>query len=141
MRGLAGLGLSILALAPAALAQEKAQEVAQEEKALMLPSGLEARLQEVLTDRRAGTGLIYRFRFVAAGLEGGEAAFDRVTADLEWLCTAYALPRLSDIGPRPARVVISVADRPSRFGVHDPDTVEVFEAFRPGDGTCNWEMF
>ena len=64
-----------------------------------------------------------------------------MTADLEWLCTEYALPRIADIGPRPGRVVISLADRPSTFGVHDPDVVQVFEAFRPEDGTCNWEMF
>lgn len=130
MRLIAGICLALHA--PAAAAQEEA---------LRLPSGLDARLQEVVTDRRAGTGLIYRFRFVAEGLEGGDAAFDRVTADMDWLCTEYALPRISDIGPRPGRVVISLADRPSTFGMHDPDVVQVFEAFRLGDGTCNWEMF
>lgn len=132
MRALAGMALGVQALAAAAVAQQEA---------LRLPSGLEARLQEVVTDRRLGTGLIYRFRFVAEGLEGGDAAFDRITADLDWLCTAYALPRLADIGPRPARVVISLSDRPSASGVHDPDVVQVFEAFTLGDGTCKWEMF
>lgn len=132
MRLIAGIGLAVQALAAAAMAQGEA---------LSLPSGLDARLQEVVTDRRAGSGLIYRFRFVAEGLDAGDAAFDQVTADLDWLCTEYALPRIADIGPRPGRVVISLADRPSAFGVHDPDIVQVFEAFRPADGTCNWEMF
>lgn len=129
---IAGICLAVQALAPAAAAQEEA---------LRLPSGLEVRLHETLTDRRAGSGLIYRFRFVAEGLEGGDAGFDDVTADLEWLCTEYALPRVSNMGPRPGRLVISLADRPSKFGVHDPDVVQVFEAFRPDDGTCVWERF
>ena len=136
MRRSAGIGLAVQAFAAAAIAQEAAQA-----DTLRLPSGLDARLQEVVTDRRAGSGLIYRFRFVADGFEGGEAEFDRVTSDLEWLCTEYALPRIAEVGPRPGRVVISLADRPSVFGGHDPDVVQVFEAFRPEDGTCNWEMF
>ena len=122
------------------MAQDGAQDGAQE-AALRLPSGMEARLQEMLTDRHAGSGLVYRFRFVAEGLEAGDAVFDQVTVDLHWLCTEYALPRIAAIGPRPGRVVISLADRPSLSGGHDPDVVQVFEAFRPGDGTCNWEMY
>lgn len=132
MRPVAGICVAVQALAPAAAAQDEV---------LRLPSGLEARLQETVSDRHTGSGLVYRFRFVAEGFEGGGAAFDDVTTDLEWLCTEYALPRIADIGPRPGRVVISLADRPSRFGFHDPDVVQVFEAFRPEDGTCNWEMF
>ena len=132
MRPAAGICLALLALAPVAAAQEEA---------LRLPSGLDARLQEMRTDRRMGSGLIYRFRFVADGFEGGESAFDRVTRDLHWLCTEYALPRIAEIGPRPGRVVISLADRPSDFGIHHPEIVQVFEAFRPAGGTCDWEMF
>jgi len=128
----AGICLALHVLPPAAAAQEEA---------LRLPSGLDARLQEMRTDRRMGSGLIYRFRFVAGGLEGGEAAFDRITTDLHWLCTEYALPRIAEIGPRPGRVVISLADRPVEFGIHDPEIVQVFEAFRPEDDTCHWEMF
>jgi len=128
----AGMALVLLAQAPAAAAQEEA---------LRLPSGLEARLQEVLTDRPSGGGLTYRFRFVAKGFKGGEAGLEQVMEDLEWLCVTYALPRLSNIGPRPGRVVISVADRPSEFGVFDPTVIQVFEAYRPEGDTCIWEMF
>jgi hypothetical protein len=52
--------LPALVLASAAAAQEEA---------LRLPSGLEARAFEVITDRPEGGGLIYRFRYVAEGFE------------------------------------------------------------------------
>ncbi|WP_297780910.1 DUF6497 family protein [uncultured Roseovarius sp.] len=120
-----------------------AQGAAAQEEALPLPSGLVARIQEVLTDR-PGVGLTYRFRFVADGFEGvseEEAELETVLADLIWLCESYALPRLANTGPTPAQVVISLADRPSEFGVFDPTVIQVFEAYRPQDGACIWEMF
>ena len=91
-----------------------AQGAAAQEEALPLPSGLEARVQEVVTDR-PGLGLTYRFRFVAEGFAGvgeSDAELETVLADLIWLCESYALPRLANTGPVPAQVVISLADRP-----------------------------
>lgn len=120
-----------------------AQGAAAQEEALPLPSGLTARVQEVLTDR-PGLGLTYRFRFVAEGFGGvgdTDAQLETVLADLVWLCESYALPRLANTGPIPAQVVISLADRPSEFGVFDPDVIQVFEAYRPQEGACIWEMF
>lgn len=120
-----------------------ASAAAAEEEALPLPSGLTARVQEVLTDR-PGLGLTYRFRFVAEGFAGvgdTETQLESVLADLIWLCESYALPRLANIGPVPAQVVISLADQPSEFGVFDPDVIQVFEAYRPREGACIWEMF
>ena len=115
-----------------------AQGAAAQEEALPLPlpSGLEARLQEVLTDR-PGDGLVYRFRFVAEGFVVSEA----VLADLSWLCESYALPRISSIGPQPTRIVISLADKSSDFGVYDPDVIQVFESFSLQGGACAWELF
>ena len=84
------------------------------------------------------------FRFVAEGFAGvgdTDAQLETVLADLVWLCESYALPRLANTGPIPARVVISLADRPSEFGVFDPDVIQVFEAYRPQEGACIWEMF
>jgi hypothetical protein len=46
------------------------QAAAAQEEALLLPSGLEARLLEVLTDRPGG-GLTFLFRFGAEGFTGG----------------------------------------------------------------------
>jgi len=125
----------VLALAGPAMAQ---QDKAKEER-LVLPSGLEAGLQDVLSDR-SGQGLTYRFRFVAPEFTGKEE-FDSIMADLEYLCTAYAIPRLPNLGPKPRQVVISLADRPVEFGVMDAAVPQVFEAYRVEDDTCIWEMF
>lgn len=121
-----------IALGPAAAAQEEA---------LRLPSGLEARLFEVVTDRPSGGGLIYRFRYVAPEFVAGEERLDAISDDLAWLCEAHALPRVSNIGPQPGQVVVSLADREAEFGVYDPAVSEVFEAYRIEGGRCIWEMF
>lgn len=122
------------------IALSLARGAAAQEEALPLPSGLVAVLQEVLT-AEPGEGLTYRFRFVAEGFRGGGEDLDLLATDLAWLCESYALPRLPAIGPRPNRIVISLADRPSQFGVYDPQVIQVFEAFSPRDGACVWEMF
>jgi hypothetical protein len=114
---------------------------AAQEEALRLPSGLEARFHEVLTDRPEGGGLIYRFRYVAGAFDGGAGQLATLDDDLIWLCESHALPRISNIGPQPGQVVISLADRESVFGVYDPEVTQVFEAFRPEGGACIWEMF
>lgn len=124
--------LPVLVLASAAAAQEEA---------LRLPSGLEARFLDVITDRPEGGGLIYRFRYVAEAFEARPEQVEAIGADLSYLCEVHALPRISNMGPQPRQVVISLADRASEFGVYDPEVTQVFEAFRPEDGTCIWELF
>ncbi len=126
-------------IAPAQLAQ--APGAAAQEGALRLPSGLEARLFEVLTDRPAGAGLVYRFRYVAPGFTAGAARLDSIAADLAWLCEEHALGRIANIGPQPGQVVISLADREAEFGVYDSAVAEVFEAYRIEGDRCIWEMF
>jgi hypothetical protein len=128
----AAAAVAAAALAPAAAAQEEA---------LRLPSGLEARLFEVLTDRPSGGGLIYRFRYVAEGFAAGEGRLDAIAEDLDWLCEAHVLQRVADIGPQPGLVVVSLADRESEFGVYDAAVTQVFEAYRIEDDRCIWEMF
>jgi len=104
-----------------------------------LPSGLEAEFHEMLWDR-PGQGLVYRFRFVAPKFEKTDDV-DMLMADLQHLCTYYALPKLANTGPMPGQVIISLADKPSEFGQYDPDVTQVFEAYRVKDGACIWEMF
>ncbi|WP_240611669.1 DUF6497 family protein [Roseovarius nitratireducens] len=133
MRPLAGMVAgALLAQAPAAAAQEEA---------LRLPSGLEARLFEVVSDRPSGGGLIYRFRYVADGFTAVAERFDAISGDLVWLCETHALPRISNIGPQPGQVVVSLADRESEFGVYDEAVTQVFEAYRIENDRCTWEMF
>ncbi|MCZ0812095.1 MAG: DUF6497 family protein [Pseudomonadota bacterium] len=135
-----GIHIPAAALTLALVAGAAAGEAdkAKEER-LVLPSGLEATFHEMLWDR-PGQGLTYRFRFVVPGFTG-EEEFETIMADLEHLCTTYAVPRLSPIGPEPAQVIISVADRESVFGVIDPEVKQVFEAYRIENGTCIWEVF
>lgn len=114
------------------------QDEAKEER-LVLPSGLAVSLQEMLWDRPGG-GLVYRFRFVAPEFTDA-MPFETLMADLEHLCSTYALQRLADIGPQPGRIIISLADKPSKFGEFDPDVTQVFEAYTIEDGVCIWEMF
>jgi len=127
-----------LALALVAGAAVAEADKAKEER-LVLPSGLEAAIHEMLWDR-PGQGLTYRFRFVAPGFTG-EEEFESIMADLEYLCTTYAIPRLSNVGPVPAQVIVSLADRESAFGVIDAEVKQVFEAYRIENGTCIWEVF
>ena len=100
-----------------------------------VPSGKAVVLQDVITDA-PGPGLIYRFRFIAPHVAGGhEGAVD----DMQALCDSYALPRLAEIGPQPARISISLADRPVEFGEISPDVVQFFEQYSLEEATCTWE--
>lgn len=110
-----------------------------EEERLVLPSGLEAGLQEVLQEEGGGAPVL-RFRFVAPGLDRA-AGLEVVSADLEHLCNAYALPNAPDAEATGATIIVSVGDGPSEFGVADPDVVQVFEAYRVENGLCIWEVF
>jgi hypothetical protein len=129
----AGTGAGVLLARGGTLAAQAA--------ALRLPSGLEARLFEVLSDRPAGGGLIYRFRYVAAGFAAGAERFDTIQGDLAWLCEAHAVPQIANIGPQPRQVIVSLADRESEFGIYDEAVTQVFEAYRVEGGRCIWEMF
>jgi len=106
-----------------------------------VPSGQEVRLQEVIRDQPGPQGLTYRFRFVAPAIGDGAVDFDAAVADMEFLCRDFVLPRLSAIGPVPAQVVLSMADRPLAFGAPAPEATQYFEAFRIADGECIWEAF
>ncbi len=109
------------------------------EVVVALPSGLQAEFHEMLWDR-PGRGLVYRFRFVAPQFEKTDDV-DMVMADMQHLCSYYALPKLANTGPMPGQVIISLADKPSEFGQYDPDVTQVFEAYSVKDGSCIWEMF
>ena len=66
---------------------------------------------------------------------------DPVHRDVVWLCEHWALPRIPSPGPRPTRIIISLADRPIAFGSYDPEVTQIFESFRlPADrDACEWE--
>ena len=101
-----------------------------------LPSGLEAVLQETIHEE----GPVLRFRYLADGFDGA-APLDQVAADLAHLCRADAAQRAVAEGMGDARLVISLADKPSEFGRFNPDVRQVFEAYRLENGICIWEAF
>ncbi len=122
------------------LPEEEVKDSARVGKAgAVLPSGLDAELQEMIWDQ-PGQGLVYRFRFVAPRFKA-DADMDRTMADLAYLCTEFALPKVAKTGPSPNQIIISLADKPSEFGQFDPNVTQVFEAYRIENGACIWEMF
>ncbi len=140
-------------LATPSAGQEVGQEVAQGTEAglgveqatdevIVVPSGQEITLQEVIWNAPGPDGLTLRFRFLAPGIApGGGVDFDTASADMQHLCDSYALPRMAEGGPHPEQVIISLSDVPVPFGEADPEATQFFESYRIEDGVCVWEMF
>ena len=125
IRGALALSTSVFCMSDAA-----AQD------ALVLPSGLEATLQEVRIEDKVG-----RFRFVAPGIGPEGRSYMEIRADFPWLCSELALPVLEQSGNEVPEVVISLADREVTFGEITPEATQFFEVFSLQDGTCVWEEF
>ncbi len=59
---------------------------------------------------------------------------------MQALCETYALPRIGGMVPEPQQIVIVLADRAVPFGEAAPEAVQFFEAYRPENGACIWEL-
>lgn len=107
-----------------------------------VPSGQDVTLTEVLLDQGPGE-LWVRFRFVAPAIsrKTGRISYDQAGPDMDHLCDALALPYLQTHAITPARVVISLMDRPVPFGSQDPAATQFFESYRPEGAHCIWEEF
>ena len=112
------------------------------QQALTVPSGQPITLGEVLVDDRPGATWI-RFRFVAPqiGNDAGQINYETSSADIDYLCEALVLPYLAQYDLTPARIVISLSDRPVPFGTSDPDATQFFESYSPDKTACIWEAF
>lgn len=112
-----------------------------------LPSGTQVTLHEVLLDPTPTQGTDAapwaRFRFVAPELrrDGTGQTHADAAADMDHLCSALVRPYLELHQLTPARVVISLADRPVPFGQAAPDVSQFFESYRLVDGACVWEGY
>lgn len=135
IRTAAGIGVALATFSAAASVRGQ--------DGVPVPSGQTVIFHEIVRDAAGPAGLTYRFRFVAPGIarDGGTVDFETAAADMDHLCQDFALPRISDLGPRPAQIVISLADRAVEFGVPAPEVTQFFEAYRVEDGTCIWEGF
>lgn len=133
-RILLGLCLALPVTAPLA---------ASAEDPIALPSGQKVTLLEVLSNIPGNDGLAVRYRFLAPEIARDGGTLDAETAgkDMDWLCNTYALPRLSQGGPMPAEIVISMSDRDVPFGEDHPEATQFFNSYAIADGACEWEMF
>ncbi len=124
---------SLLDLSPA--------PVASSDGAVALPSGREVTFHEVIQSAPGTSGLAMRFRFIQPDLAKvkEQVSYSDLEADMRFICETYALERIANIGPQPAQVIISIADREVAFGEADPAATQIFEAYRPVDGACIWE--
>lgn len=126
------VGGCLAALAATAVTQALAEPVA-------VPSGLDVRFHDVIQDV-LGDGYTYRFRFVAPAIAQG-LTYPDVAADMDFLCSDYALARVPHPGPRPKRIVISLMSQPTDFGVMNAGVVQFFESYSIENDLCIWEAF
>lgn len=146
-RGRGAIALLALALTARALLADGAW--AQEAGAALpdvppipVPSGQEVRFIETISDAQGPMGLTLRFRFLAPQIGGTDPIEAEVAlADMEALCNGFAIERLPTLGPQPAQIVISLADRVIPFGEVDEEAVQYFEAYSVQDGACVWELY
>ncbi len=110
---------------------------------IIVPSGQRITFIETVRDAPGPGGLTYRFRFLAPDIAraDGTVTDDMAFDDMAQLCAGYALSHLSNIGPQPAQIIISLVDRPLPFGTPDPEATQFFEAFHLEDGACIWDGF
>ncbi len=104
-----------------------------------VPSGQAVTLQEVIWNVPGAQGLTLRFRFVAPGLAGLD--LETALADMQALCDSFAAPRVTDFGPVPQQIIISLSDAARPFGEAAPDAVQYFEAYRMENDACIWEIY
>ncbi|CAD0183653.1 hypothetical protein RUESEDTHA_00527 [Ruegeria sp. THAF57] len=107
---------------------------------LPVPSGQPVHLRDVLLDNNPGE-LWVRFRFIAPkiGSDVGRIGYDVASVDMEHLCQTLAVAYVAHYELEPARVVISLSDRPTEFGRSAPDATQFFEAYRLEQSRCIWE--
>ncbi|MHC0053866.1 DUF6497 family protein [Actibacterium sp. D379-3] len=111
--------------------------------AIAVPSGQPVTFLDMIWGEPGPAGLTARFRFVAPRIGHGDSqvSFAEAEPDMLFLCTHYALPRLSNLGPEVSQVIITLADRPVDFGQSAPEATQYFEAYRPENNACIWEGF
>ncbi|KMK67691.1 DUF6497 family protein [Puniceibacterium sp. IMCC21224] len=107
---------------------------------LTLPSGLDVSLIGRV-DEGAATGPIHRFRFVAPGIRAEDHGLEQLSADMDYLCQNVALPHLIQEGAATGRIVVSLAQAATEFGVANPDIRQFFEAYSVDGNRCIWEAF
>ena len=134
--------LALLAAAPVAAEDGVLRVEPGDGAGIAVPSGQAVSLQDVIWNVPGPEGMTLRFRFLAPGIApGGGVDFDTASADMQFLCDSFALPRIAAQGPHPEQVIISLSDVAVAFGEAAPEATQYFEAFRIEDGACIWEIY
>lgn len=105
---------------------------------LPLPSGMQARLGEIIWDEDDALG---RFRFIAPALADHADDGERIDADMLALCRDFARPVQRGLRPEWDSVVISLAEAPIAFGDYDAAVLQLFAGFSIEGGDCQWDGF
>ena len=106
---------------------------------IAVPSGQPVALAETLwpaPEAEPGERIL-RLRFLAPHLAAG--GIDAAEDDMEALCRTVALPMLAEDPRAVDEIVISLMARFVAFGASAPDVRQVFDAYRPVDGGCEWQ--
>jgi hypothetical protein len=113
------------------------------EGGIALPSGRSVTFHDVIWGTPGPEGLIVRFRFIEPDLAEVIAAtpYEALEADMHALCETYAIGRITDTGPQPTQIIVSISDRSVTFGEADPEATQIFEAYRRDGNACIWEPF
>ncbi len=93
------------------------------------------------SEAEADAGLIDLQAFPEEDIDLSEITEDPLFKDIVWLCENWVLPQRGSDPDQPARIVISISDRPIEFGTVEPGSVQTFESFSFADNmkTCVWE--
>lgn len=105
---------------------------------LSVPSGTKVVLFDTITEAFGKTA---RFRFVAPDIDvaGRALPFSAVADDMQFLCDAFALPRMAEQGWAQGDIVVSFSSQKLPFGEIAPDVTQFFQPFSIQDGRCMWE--
>ena len=105
---------------------------------LPLPSGMQARLGEIIWDEDDTLG---RFRFIAPTLAEHAGHGERIDVDMLLLCREFARPVQRGLRPGWEALVISLAEAPIAFGEYDSDVLQLFAGFWVDGSDCRWDGF
>jgi Family of unknown function (DUF6497) len=113
------------------------------EEVIAVPSGQKVTLLDVITNVPGPDGLATRFRFLAPQIARDSGVVDAETAaaDMDFLCEAFALAKIAEMGPQPAQIIISMSDMDVPFGETRPDATQFFNSYSIEDGSCVWEVY
>jgi len=106
-----------------------------------VPSGQIVIFQDAILNEAGPQGQTARFRFVAPAIAQSDVDFETTAADMQHLCDAFALPRVTGSGVLPQQIVISLSAELVPFGESSPDVTQFFEAYSLKNGACIWEVF